>query len=90
MYLANCTRPDIAFAICKLAKFMSNYRIKHFEAVKHLLCYLQGMQAQGLTYGNLPINFPLFKAFTNSDWAMSEGHKSVSGFLVKCSGGIIT
>jgi hypothetical protein len=89
MYLANCTRPDIAFTIRELAKFMLNYGMKHFKAAKHLLHYLQGTQGQGLTYGNSPNSFPLFKAFTNSDWAMSEGHKSMSGFLIKCSGSII-
>jgi hypothetical protein len=43
MYLANCTRLDIAFAVHELAKFMSDYGTKHFEAAKHLLHYLQGM-----------------------------------------------
>ncbi|SRR5258708_24240487 len=53
MYLTNCTRPDISYAICQLAKFMSNYGTKHYEAAKHLLQYLQGMQSPGLTYGNI-------------------------------------
>jgi hypothetical protein len=42
MYLSTCTRPDISFAVRELAKFMSNYGTKHFEAAKHLLRYLQG------------------------------------------------
>jgi len=89
MYLANCTWPDISYAICELAKFMSNYGMKHYKATKHLLWYLQGMQSQGLTYGNSPNPYPLFKAFADLDWAMSEGWKSVSGFLIKCGGSII-
>lgn len=35
MYLTNCTHPDIAFAVQELAKFMTNYRSKHYEAMKH-------------------------------------------------------
>jgi len=89
MYLANCTWPDISYAVHELAKFMSNYGMKHYKATKHLLQYLQGMRSQGLTYGNSPNPYPLFRAFADSDWAMSEGQKSVSGFLIECGGGII-
>ena len=52
MYLSTCTRPDISYAVCELAWFMSNYSEKHFEAAKHLLCYLQGTRSHGLVYGN--------------------------------------
>jgi hypothetical protein len=45
MYLTNCTQPDISYTVCELAKFMSNYGMKHYEAIKHLLQYLQGMQS---------------------------------------------
>ena len=89
MYLANCTQPDISYAICKLAKFMSNYSMKHYKATKHLLQYLQGTRSQGLTYGNSPNPYPSFRAFADSDWAMSEGWKSISGFLIECGGSII-
>jgi len=89
MYLANCTQLDISYTVHKLAKFMSNYGVKHFEATKHLLWYLQGTQSQGLTYGNSPNAYPVFRAFADSDWAMSEGCKSVSGFLIECGGGAI-
>jgi hypothetical protein len=43
MYLSTCTRPNISFTTCKLAKYMSNFGTKHYEAAKHLLHYLQGM-----------------------------------------------
>src|SRR5258708_8427135 len=89
MYLANCTQPDISYAICKLAKFMSNYGMKHYKAAKHLLQYLQGTRSQGLTYGNSPNPYPSFRAFADLDWAMSEGWKSISGFLIECGGSII-
>jgi hypothetical protein len=90
MYLANCTRPDISFAVRELAKFMSNYGPKHFEAAKHLLRYLQGTRGRGIIYGNTPNSSPIFKSFADSDWAMSQGRKSVSGFIVECGGGPIT
>jgi hypothetical protein len=90
MYLSNCTRPDISFAVRELAKFMSNYGSKHFEAAKHLLRYLQGTRGRGIIYGNSPNPYPIFKAFADSDWAMSEGRKSVSGYIVECANGPLT
>ena len=71
MYLSNCTRPDISFAVCELAHFMSNYGPKHYEAGKHLLQYLQGTRSRGLTYGTTPNPYPIFTSFTDSDWAIT-------------------
>jgi hypothetical protein len=90
MYLSNCTWLNISFAICELAKFMSNYRTKHFEATKHLLWYLQGTHSRGIIYGNEPNPYPIFKSFTDSNWAMSKNRKSISGFMVECSNGPLT
>jgi len=40
MYLATCTRPDVAYTIHELAQFMASYGPAHIAAAKHLLCYL--------------------------------------------------
>ena len=87
MYLSTCTRPDITYAIRELARFMSNYGQKHFEAAKHLLRYLQGTRSRGIIYGNIDSTVPVFRAFADSDWAMSESRKSVSGFIIECANG---
>ena len=36
MYLATCTRPDIAYTVSQLARFNSNPGPLHWKAVKHL------------------------------------------------------
>jgi hypothetical protein len=90
MYLATCTRPDIAYAVRELARFMSNYGQRHFEAAKHLLRYLQGTRTRGIIYGNSTHVTPIFRSFANSDWAMSEDRKSISGYLIDCGGGPIS
>jgi hypothetical protein len=86
MYLSTCMQPDISYAVRELARFMSNYGEKHFEAAKHLLHYLQGTRSRGLVYGNTPTTFPIFCMFADSDWAMSEGCRSVSRFIIECRG----
>ncbi|CAA7015992.1 unnamed protein product [Microthlaspi erraticum] len=50
MYLANCTRPDISFAINLLARFSSSPTQRHWNGVKHVLRYLQGTIDLGLFY----------------------------------------
>ena len=85
MYLATCTRPDISYAVRELACYMSNYGQRHFDAAKHLLQYLQGTRSRGVVYGKTPNPYPLFQAFADSDWAMSEGQRSISGFVIECA-----
>ena len=50
IYMAMWTRPDIAFAISKLSKFMANPGEKHVQGLKRLLRYLAGTVDQGLLY----------------------------------------
>ena len=42
MYLAQCTRPDIAFAINLFARFSSEPTRRHWNGIKHIFYYLQG------------------------------------------------
>ena len=52
MYLANCTRPDIAFSVNLLSRFSSAPTYRHWNEVKHLLRYLRGTIDKGLFYSN--------------------------------------
>jgi hypothetical protein len=50
MYLANCTRPDIAFVVNLLARFSAKPTKRHWNGVKHILRYLKGTKDLGLFY----------------------------------------
>ena len=52
MYLANNTRPDIAFAVSLLARFSSEPTQRHWKGVKDILRYLRGSEDLGLYYEN--------------------------------------
>ena len=52
MYLANCTRPDIAFSINLLIRYSSAPTRRHWNGIKHISRYLSGTTDMGLFYSN--------------------------------------
>ena len=50
MYLATCTRPDIAAAVSSLSRYNANPGMAHWEGVQHVLRYLQGTSGEGICY----------------------------------------
>ena len=50
LYLAQCTRPDIAFPVNLLARFSSAPTRRHWNDMKHILRYLRGTTYLGLFY----------------------------------------
>lgn len=40
MYLTNCTRPNISFAVNLLARFSSSPTKRHWNGIKHIFQYL--------------------------------------------------
>jgi hypothetical protein len=50
MYLANNTRPDIAFAVNLLARYSATPTMHHWNGVKVVLRYLWGTPNLGLFY----------------------------------------
>ena len=55
-FLANCTQPDIAFAVNRLASYTANPNLQHITAVKNILRYLPGTKDHGITYSKHSIN----------------------------------
>ncbi|XP_074266722.1 uncharacterized protein LOC141590003 [Silene latifolia] len=42
MFLMNCTRPDIAYAVSRLSRYTHNPSAEHWNALRRLLKYLKG------------------------------------------------
>lgn len=51
MYAAVCIRPDIAFAVSRLSRFLTNSRPEHHEAADRALRYLKGTRNRALQLG---------------------------------------
>ncbi|MBW0472152.1 hypothetical protein O181_011867 [Austropuccinia psidii MF-1] len=52
-YLFKCTRPDLAFATSFLSQFLEDPKDIHFNAVKHVLAYLNSTKHYGLQLGQM-------------------------------------
>ena len=50
MYLATCTRPDIAAAVSTLSRYNVNPGMAHWEGVQHVLRYLKGTSGEVICY----------------------------------------
>ena len=53
LYLSNCTRFDISYAVGQLARFMQIPRIIHLRLAKQVLRYLCGTVTAGILYTNI-------------------------------------
>ena len=49
-YLAQTTRPDIMYATHQIAKYLSDPRQSHGEAILYLVCYLKNTCTLGLKF----------------------------------------
>ncbi|GJW42591.1 retrovirus-related pol polyprotein from transposon TNT 1-94 [Tanacetum coccineum] len=68
MYLMVCTRPDIAYVVSVVSRYLVNPRKNHWEAVKWILKYLQGTTNVGLVYGTNRGNHVDVTGFVDSDY----------------------
>ena len=88
MYIASCTRPDIAQAVGALARYMAAPTTAHWTAVKHILRYLAGTPDYGITYG--PDTFSL-AAYCDASYAgCLDTRRSTTGYVFILNGGAIT
>ena len=80
MYLANSTRPDIAFAVNLLARHSAAPTKRHWTGVKNIFRYLQGTADLGLFYRKN--QDPCLIGYTDAGY-LSDPHnaRSQTGFV---------
>jgi len=93
LYLASWTRPDIAFAVSELSRFVSNPGKPHLEAAKRVFRYLKKTMNLGLVYRSSPSEMPsnTLWGYVDSDWAgCPDSRRSTSGFVFMLNGAAIS
>lgn len=88
MYLAVCTRPDIAHSVSYLSQFNNCYTECHWKAAKRVLRYLKGTLDYRLTYkkGNMNII-----GFTDADWGADHlDRRSYTGYVFYLGNSVVS
>ncbi|XP_052189888.1 secreted RxLR effector protein 161-like [Diospyros lotus] len=89
MYAQVCTRPDIAFIVGMLGRYLNNPGIDHWKAAKRVMRYLQRTKDYMLTYrrsDQLEII-----GYSDSDFAgCQDSRRSTSGYIYLLARGAIS
>ena len=89
MYAQVCTRPDIAFVVGMLGRYLSNPGMNHWIAVKKVLRYLQRTKDFELTYRRS--DHLELVGYTDADFAgCLDSKKSTSGYVFMMVGGAVS
>ena len=83
LYLAQVTRPDISYAISKLARNQVNPTEDDWEDVKRVFKYLKGTKNLGITYHG---KNDVMEATTDASFIDCEDSKSTGGYVIKLFG----
>uniref|UniRef100_A0A6V7JVV1 Reverse transcriptase Ty1/copia-type domain-containing protein n=1 Tax=Bracon brevicornis TaxID=1563983 RepID=A0A6V7JVV1_9HYME len=85
MYLATCTRPDIAYVTSYLSQYNTNYNESNWSAAKRVLRYLKGTSEMGI---NCKKTAKPLVDYVDADWANClDDRRSYTGyvFMLACS-----
>ena len=90
-FLSNCNamRPDIAYAVNRLASYMANPSLQHIGALKHILRYLSGTRTHSIVYRALPQE-PSFFRYADASFGNVDDCRSISGYVFLARNGAIT
>ncbi|CAI7895739.1 unnamed protein product [Closterium sp. NIES-53] len=91
MYLMTCTRPDLAYPLSLLARYVApdRHRKVHWDAAKRVLCYLCSTSSMGLVLGGRgPV---VLTGHADASWVDdSATQRSSQGYTLSLSSGSVS
>jgi hypothetical protein len=89
-FVANATRPDIAYAVNKLASYTANPTLQHVTALKRILRYSSGTRNYGIKYQD-SLDYPdALIRYADAAFANTDDYKYTPGYVFIAQGGAIT
>lgn len=86
--MAQCTRPDVAFAVNRLSQFLKAPTDEHWLAAVRVLQYLDCTKQKALKLGGPTLHV---RAFSDSDWAEDRhDRRSTTGYVFALGSGAIS
>ncbi|MBW0461685.1 hypothetical protein O181_001400 [Austropuccinia psidii MF-1] len=80
LYIAQGSRPDIAFAVNYLARFSLHMDKSHWAALEHLIAYLRGTRNMGIMIDKSNSSLEM-KCYVDANWG-GEGNRSTHGYII--------
>ncbi len=88
-YIAVATRPDISFAVGRLASVLDCYQPEHWNAGLRMLRYLKGTRSLRLVLGGRTTTS--LSGFSDSDYAnCQDTSRSIGGYCFSLGSGTIS
>ena len=88
MYLMNCTRPDIAYAVSRLSRYTCNPGKDHWKALYRVLRYLRGTSNYCLSFGKYPA---VIEGSCDANWISgADKCKCTSGYIFTLGGASVS
>jgi hypothetical protein len=90
LYVAVCTRPDLAFSVAMLSRYLDKPKKIHWNMVKRIISYIHHTRSYSLVLGGREQKIKL-TGYTDADWGqdISTG-RSTTGYLFKMGIGSIS
>ena len=90
MFVAIVSRPDIAYAVNSVTKFLNKHGQIHWRAVKRIIAYLKGTSEFGIEFRDGGSKLRVI-GYSDEDYASDiETRKSTTGYLLELAGGSVT
>ena len=88
LYLANITRPDIAYAVNQLCRYTHNPSKRHYQATQYILRYINSTSHYSLVY--TPSNTSDLTAYCDaSHTSCPDTFRSCTGYVFTIAGGAV-
>ena len=87
MHLTDFSRPDIAYTVCRLSRYIHNSNNDHCSALARLIKYLRGT----LNYDSLYSGFPVvLERYSDANCIFDSNEiKSTRGYVFTLRGGVV-
>ena len=83
LYIANASRPDLAYAVGQLGSIQARPTATHYAALRHVLRYLSGTRHLSLQYQPSTSSQLEITGYADADFATDQtSRRSISGFTV--------
>ncbi|GJR23775.1 zinc finger, CCHC-type containing protein [Tanacetum coccineum] len=86
MYATHCTRPDIAYVVCKLSRYTSDPGQEHWKVIGRVFGYLKRTRQLALYYDHFPT---ILKGYSAAWVTGSSDSKTITGLIITLSGGAV-